>query len=289
MEKVNILIIGGSGFIGNSFITNIDRTQYETIVSIDTNDHSLYDDVIFYQIDVNTKPNLQKIIKKHKISTILYLADNSTLSKCQNIDTKLFRILNFLTEEKIRIIYVSSCVVYDMRQDVEHTEESVTNPSSIYSLNKIINENIILYYHKTYNLDYIILRPTNIYGKNDTNSRLIPNIIQNIKQDTLFSLKDNSTIDFIYVQDFVFLLDIFSKELVYNNKIYNVSTGINTPTLEILKQIESINKNFKYQIQDKSLVKLSKISNKKIFEIYKKYNFSLTTIEDGIAKTIKNI
>lgn len=289
MEKVNILIIGGSGFIGNSFISNINRTQYETIVSIDTNDQSLCDNVIFYQIDVNKKPNLQKIIKKHKISTILYLADNSILSKSLNIDIKLFKILDFLKKENIRLIYVSSCVVYDIKQHTEYTEASATSPSNTYSLNKIINENIILYYHKIHHLDYIILRPTNIYGNNDTNDRLIPNIIQNIKSDTTFFLKNNSCIDFIYIKDFVVLLDIFIREKIYNNNIYNISTEINTPISEILEHIKYINKNFKYKIEDKNPIKLSKISSKKLFDICKKHNIVLTTIKDGLAETIKNI
>lgn len=292
MEKVNVLIIGADGFLGSSFISNVDKNKYNTIVGIDKKIANIeHDKIVFYNIDINNEPNLRHIIKKHDISTVIYLADNSIVDMCTDIDTKLFKVLSFLVKEKIKLIYLSSYMVYDIREDQEYIENSKTSPSSLYALNKIINENTILYYHKEYQLKYIILRPTNIYGKKDTNNRLVPNIIKSIKnpKETQFILKTNNSIDLIYIEDIIALLDLFSRESSFDNSVYNVSTGTNTLISDILLHIRNINQKFQYTIENKKSIPLSKINNQKVLSIFNRYGLQLTSLEEGLKKVISDL
>lgn len=293
MEKVNVLIIGADGFLGSSFISSVDKNKYNTIVGIDKKIANIeHDKIVFYNIDINNEPNLRHIIKKHDISTVIYLADNSIVDMCTDIDTKLFKVLSFLVEEKIKLIYLSSYMVYDTREDQECIENSKTSPSSLYALNKIINENTIWYYHKKYQLKYIILRPTNIYGKKDTNnSRLVPNIIKSIKnpEETQFILKTNNSIDLVYIEDIIALLDLFSRESSFDNTVYNVSTGTNTLISDILLQIRDINQKFQYTTENKKSIHLSKINNQKVLSIFNRYGLQLTSLEEGLKKVISDL
>lgn len=292
MEKVNVLIIGADGFLGSSFISNVDKNKYNTIVGIDKKIANIeHDKIVFYNIDINNEPNLRHIIKKHNISTVIYLADNSIIDMCTDIDTKLFKVLSFLVKEKIKLIYLSSSMVYDIREDQEYIENSKTSPSSLYALNKIINENTILYYHKEYQLKYIILRPTNIYGKKDTNNRLVPNIMKSIKspKETKFILKTNNSIDLVYIEDIIALLDLFSRDSSFDNSVYNVSTGTNTLISDILLQIRDINQKFQYTIENKNAIHLSKINNQKVLSIFNRYGLQLTSLEEGLKKVISDL
>jgi nucleoside-diphosphate-sugar epimerase len=292
MGKVNVLIIGADGFLGSSFISNVDKNKYNTIVGIDKKIANIeHNKIVLYNIDINNEPNLRHIVKKHNISTVIYLADNSIVDMCTDIDTKLFKVLSFLVEENIKLIYLSSYMVYDIREDQEYIESSKTSPSNLYGLNKIINENTILYYHQKYQLKYIILRPTNIYGKKDTNNRLVPNIIKSIKnpKETQFILKINNAIDLIYIEDIIVLLDLFSRESSFDNSVYNVSTGTNTLISDILLQIQDINQKFKYTIENKKAIPLSKINNQKVFSILSSYGLQLTNLQEGLKKVISDL
>jgi UDP-glucose 4-epimerase len=292
MGKVNVLIIGADGFLGSSFISNVDKNKYNTIVGIDKKIANIeHDKIVLYNIDINNEPNLRHIVKKHNISTVIYLADNSIVDMCTDIDTKLFKVLSFLVEENIKLIYLSSYMVYDIREDQEYIESSKTSPSNLYGLNKIINENTILYYHQKYQLKYIILRPTNIYGKKDTNNRLVPNIIKSIKnpKETQFILKINNAIDLIYIEDIIVLLDLFSRESSFDNSVYNVSTGTNTLISDILLQVQDINQKFRYTIENKKAILLSKINNQKVFSILSSYGLQLTNLQEGLKKVISDL
>jgi UDP-glucose 4-epimerase len=292
MEKVNVLIIGANGFLGSSFISNIDKNKYNTIVGIDKKIANIeHNKIVLYNIDINNEPNLRHIVKKHNISTVIYLADTSIVDMCTDIDTKLFKVLSFLVEEKIKLIYLSSYMVYDIREDQEYIESSKTSPLNLYGLNKIINENTILYYHQKYKLKYIILRPTNIYGKKDINNRLVPNIIKSIKnpKETQFILKTNKAIDLIYIEDIITLLDIFLRQSVFDNNTYNVSTGNNILISDILEQIQQIHKKFKYTTEDQTEIRLSKINNTKILSILDKYGLQLTSLQEGLKRVITDL
>jgi len=66
--------------------------------------------------------------------------------------------------------------------NVPHTEESLLRPSNPYAATKAAADQLINAWGRTYNMPYIILRPSNNYGEGQFPEKLIPKAIANLLQ-----------------------------------------------------------------------------------------------------------
>ena len=70
--------------------------------------------------------------------------------------------------------HFSTDEVYGDIKSGVHTEEDILKPSNPYSASKAAADMLVLAWSRTYDLDYIILRPTNNYGIGQYCEKLIP-------------------------------------------------------------------------------------------------------------------
>ena len=175
------------------------------------------------------------------------------------------------------------------------SENFKCNPKTTYAAGKFACDILIKTYSDLYNLDTVIIRPSNIYGPRQFNKNkhslspgLIVAAINSFKYNKNFQINGNGlqSRDYIYVKDFVKLLVKSFKKLKKNN-IYHFSSNRNLKIIEIVKIIKN---KFKYKnkifYSKKRLgdVFYHKLNNKKLKKII---NFKLTSFSKGIDETIK--
>ena len=76
-----------------------------------------------------------------------------------------FNVLELCRRDRVKIVFMSTCMVYDLATDPSGiSEKHPTKPASPYAGSKIAGENMVLSYWYAYNLPVVVVRPFNTYG-----------------------------------------------------------------------------------------------------------------------------
>lgn len=77
---------------------------------------------------------------------------------------------------------ISTDEVYGDIESGSHTESDLLKPSNPYSASKAAADLMVLAWARTYNLEYVVLRPTNNYGIGQYPEKLIPLCVKNLNR-----------------------------------------------------------------------------------------------------------
>lgn len=234
MVKNNILITGGSGFIGshvvrrfvnqyqNYHIYNLDNLSYsgnlENLKDIESRRN-----YTFIKADINDANGLNALFEKHKFDSIIHLAaeshvDRSIKDPLQFAKTNILGTINLLESYK-KYCFNGKGVFYHISTDEVYgslgksgyfVESSSYDPHSPYSASKASSDHFVRAYGDTYKLPYIISNCSNNYGPNQFPEKLIPLFINNIiNRNSLPVYGDgNYTRDWLFVEDHARAIDV---------------------------------------------------------------------------------
>lgn len=209
MRKLsNILITGGSGFIGsnliryillqNSFkgkIINLDKLTYAgnpyNLVDIEKNFKERY---FFEKADICDQKSISEILKKYSIDTIIHLAaeshvDRSILGPREFINTNVIGTFNLLEEARtfwkdkkdVLFHHVSTDEVYgSLGAEGSFYETTAYSPRSPYSASKAGSDHLVHAYFHTYDVPVTISNCSNNYGAFQFPEKLIPLMIKHM-------------------------------------------------------------------------------------------------------------
>jgi len=173
---VNILIVGGAGYVGGGIVDKLKKHHQVTVYDSLIYEESYRKDVNFVYGDVRDQSKLLKLFKNH--DAVIWLAAlvgdgacaiNPELTFEINSDSVKFLAANF----KKRIVFLSTCSVYGA-QDGLLNEDSSINPLSEYASSKVQAEE----YLKGSNS--IIFRLGTLFGISDEFSRIRLDLVVNI-------------------------------------------------------------------------------------------------------------
>jgi UDP-glucose 4-epimerase len=254
----NILLIGAGGFIGRNMVESLSNDRHNLyLLSSDRN--SFYSKFSQYNVNpivgrLTDLEILKKTIVEFKIDTIIHLAANLIPSsgindfkkEYEDIVLPTFDLLDFLAGSSINFIYFSSggTVYEDSRESIP--EDYTLNPKTFYGYSKLLIESQIQFFSKSKGLRYVILRPSNAYGKYQRSDKpqgfiaVALNRIQNQQPIKIYG--DGSTIrDYINVSDIAHVLSLIIKSDI-QNQVINLGSGLGTTLMEILNLLEMITK-----------------------------------------------
>lgn len=133
--------------------------------------------------------------------------------------------------------HFSTDEVYGDRLEFSADEADILNPSNPYSASKAAGDMLILAWARTYNIEYVIVRPTNNYGTHQTTEKLIPLSIKLISSNKPVRLHDRGVPKrmWLHVEDTV---DAVIKLVEKNARgIYNISGNIEQTNISTVYKI----------------------------------------------------
>ena len=310
LKSKNILVLGGSGFIGSNLINALTNYSSNLKGTYLNNKPRITDPNIEWVKADLTDPSIYKKLM-HNIDYVFITAAytrgasvivNSPMDLVtQNIVMNSY-IYDYCYKYNIeKLLFISSSVVYPDRENDSMIENQsmLDNPPNIYFpvgwmkryselLAKTYSENI------KDGFKSIIIRPSNIYGPYDNfdpkESHVIPSLIRRVvNKETPFEIwgdgKDQR--DFIYIDDFIDgVINSFNTNHKYldlnlsSNKNYSIND-----VLDNLFKIEKYYPEVKYDLTKPQTIKIRKISNLKAIKLINfKPKYSLS---EGLNKTLE--
>ena len=245
----NVLITGGAGFIGshlvkffvkkypNYNIVNLDNLTYAGNLK-NVEEISDSPNYKFEKIDICDFKNVQKVLKKYRINSVINLAaeshvDRSILDPFSFAKTNVLGTLSLLqacknywnTDLENKLFYhVSTDEVYgSLGSKGFFSEKTNYDPHSPYSASKASSDHFVRAFYDTYKLPIVISNCSNNYGPNQYPEKLIPLFINNIiNKKPIPIYGDGKNIrDWLYVDDHISAIDlIFHKSKI--GKTYNI-------------------------------------------------------------------
>jgi len=169
------LVTGGAGFIGSNIVRRLLREGHEVQVldnfSTGDRDNLKGLDVELIEGDVVNYYIVQRAIKG--IDYILHQAALSSVPRSINdpIATGSVNVLGTLnvlaaaTEAGVkRVVYASSCSIYEDSPELPKRETMLPAPKSPYAASKLAGEHLCRVFYETYGLKTIMLRYFNVFG-----------------------------------------------------------------------------------------------------------------------------
>lgn len=171
-----ILVTGGAGFIGSHVVDIYVENGYKVFIADNLysgKKENINKKAKFIKIDIRDK-KIKDLIFDEKIDYINHHAAQISVSKSvvnPYFDAELnilgtINILNSCVKSKVKkIIFASSGgTVYGEIKKFPVTEDLPLNPINPYGISKVACENYLKFYFKEYNLKYVALRYSNVYG-----------------------------------------------------------------------------------------------------------------------------
>ena len=182
----NILVTGSSGLIGTILLKKIKKYN---LFGIDIKENN-YEN--FEKADISDQSNLQRIIQKNNIDTVVHLAGNASVSAdweslLKNNFNGTFNVFNACKESSVKkIIFASSNHAVGLFENDSPYKEIVkgeydkvsidynliqpnceVRPDSLYGVSKAYGENLGRFYFENYGINVACLRIGSVINDNN--------------------------------------------------------------------------------------------------------------------------
>ncbi len=201
---------GHRGLIGNFLLDRLEKKGDKPVFLIDKREGNDVLDISSYKLDdrVDTFFHLAAFCKINKTIENPELAFDNVKA--------ISEVMEYCRENRIpKIVFTSSSRI------LEEEKNS-------YTASKIYGEELVKAYSQCYGIDYVIIRPSTVYGPfNDLTQRLVDIFILNALQGKELKIfgNENKTLDFTYIDDFI---DGFLIAMEQKNKDFEISSGQST-------------------------------------------------------------
>ena len=151
----------------------------------------------------------------------------------------LLKLINQKLKHRTPILlHFSTDEVYGDILEGFHTENDVLKPSNPYSATKAAADMLVLAWSRTYDLSYVILRPTNNYGIGQYVEKLIPKSVKYLSVGKKIDLHNKGTPvrTWLHAEDTARAV-ITIIESGVKNEIFNISGNYEEKNIEVVKKI----------------------------------------------------
>ena len=260
---MRILITGSSGFIGSKIVQTLNSSSFDVIKANVQNGFDIL--------------NFKEFKKIEEFDICIHLAANTFVPDSYSNPQKYFSLnINGLINclELCRIynakMIFPSTYVYGIPSYLPIDESHPTKGMNPYSESKLLGEKICEVYKKYFDVESLILRPSNIYGPNQDERFLIPEILKQAKTGRVVLLDSKPKRDYLYIDDFAECILMILKSKEFISGTFNVGYGKSHSVNDIVSVIntffdDSLNIQFKNieresEIQD-NVLDISKIKS----------------------------
>lgn len=270
------MVTGGLGLIGHNVVRRLmDRGEETAIMDIRTNygiipqaeidylmaerlkkinDHPVYNTDI-----VNAGP-VDFVIGQEKPNVIIHCASFPrqkvvNANPAWGADVMMRGLINLLESAKShgveRFVYISSSMVYgDFEDDV--LEDDECRPQGQYGIMKLAGEALVKDYARKTNMEYVIIRPSAVYGPLDVEDRVVAKfMLTAMRGGTLRVNGASETLDFTYVDDAADGIVAGATRIMARNNTYNITKSHSVSLLDAAERIVALVGRGQIECQDK--------------------------------------
>jgi dTDP-glucose 4,6-dehydratase len=256
---MKILVTGGAGFIGSSFVRYVLRTCKDVdVVNYDlltyagnlrnveeVAGHPRYE---FVRGDIANAGQLEDLFARHRFDAVVNFAaethvDRSILDAAPFVRTNIEGtrcLLEMGRQHKVgKFVQISTDEVYgSLGSTGSFREDTPLDPTSPYSASKAAADFLVLAYHKTHALPAVITRCSNNYGPYQFPEKLIPLLVTNAMDDRPLPIYG----DGLNVREWIFADEhsravLTALERGKPGEVYNVGSGHEKTNLEVVREI----------------------------------------------------
>lgn len=177
---MNILVTGGAGFIGRWVVKRLLDDEHKVTAFDDLSNGQLQNieefegrkGFSFIKGDIKDRTKVPELFE-NGFDLVYHLAANINVQDSidepettfNNDVVGTFNILEECRRQKIKMLFMSTCMVYERSFDIKGIrEEHPVKPASPYAASKLSGEALTLSYYYAYGLPTTVVRPFNTYG-----------------------------------------------------------------------------------------------------------------------------
>jgi dTDP-glucose 4,6-dehydratase len=250
-----VYITGCLGFIGSYitraclengwYVKGVDKMTYASNKTL-LDEFSQYENFSFVHCDINELEFLYEC--DYIINTAAEThVGNSIAGSGEFVDSNITGVHHILelirnyrqeTSKTPILLHFSTDEVYGDIENGAHTETDLLKPSNPYSATKAAADMLVLAWGRTYNLPYIIVRPTNNYGIGQYVEKLIPRICKYLKLGRKIPLHNSGTPirNWLHAADTANAI-ITIIESGVQNEIYNIAGGFEQSNFDTVRKV----------------------------------------------------
>jgi len=249
---MKVLITGGTGFIGSHLIQKLHERGHHVnvIVKHSTRPFKLPDGVESITADLLDIQGLKKIVRDYQPEVVCNLAamtpvrfsfDNPFIYGQTNYIGTMNMIFAAMESPILKkFVHASTAETYKPK-DIPIKETDELYGSTPYGVSKVAADYFVRVAGECYGLPYIVLRPSNTYGRKNERGYFIEKVITTMLTSKRLVLDGSPDVirDWMYVDDHVQGY-IRSIESDVKNEVFNVSTGVQSTLGDTVEKIKSV-------------------------------------------------
>ena len=250
-----VYVTGCLGFIGSYitrrclekgwYVKGVDKMTYAANTTL-LDEFNQYKNFSFVHCDINELEFLYEC--DYIINTAAEThVGNSIANSTEFIDSNITGVHNILeliknyrqeTSKTPILLHFSTDEVYGDIEDGAHIETDILKPSNPYSATKAAADMLVLAWGRTYNIPYIIVRPTNNYGIGQYVEKLIPKTCKYLKLGKKIPLHNGGTPirNWLHAADTAEAI-ITIIESGVKNEIFNIAGGFEQSNYDTVEKV----------------------------------------------------
>jgi UDP-glucose 4-epimerase len=267
---MNVLVVGGAGYIGSHMVRQLSRTGHRPII-LDNLTTGFAESVTAGKLYIGSMEDdalVEKILQGHQIEAVMHFAASALVGESvinpakyyQNNVIATLKLLESMRRCDVRkIVFSSTCATYGVPTRVPISEDEKQAPVNPYGFTKLVVEHALADYAAAYGFGYATLRYFNASGASpdgdigedhDPESHLIPLVLQvalgQRSHITVFGT-DWPTPDQTCIRDYIHVDDLGSAHLAALERLspgkgikLNLGTGIGNSVREVIEACREI-------------------------------------------------
>jgi nucleoside-diphosphate-sugar epimerase len=260
-----LLVTGGMGLIGHNVVQRLNRLDhFVSIIDNETNygiipqaeiDYLMEERGMkigcqhLYKASIESADTIDYVIRVQQPEVIVHMASFPrqkvvNANPAHGADVMMRGLINMLESAKRygvrRFVYMSSSMVYGDFAD-QVTEDAPCNPIGQYGIMKLAGEWLVKDYARRTGMEYVILRPSAVYGPLDVEDRVVAKFMLRAMRGQVLSVNGASeTLDFTYVDDAADGVVAAALEAGAANDTYNITKSHSVSLLQAAEMIVKI-------------------------------------------------
>ena len=264
---MRIIVTGGAGFIGKHLSDWLIARGHDILViddfSTGRREH-IPQGVEFERFDLTeaTADRLAGAFADFQADSAVHLAAMHFIPDCMARPERTLQVNTQVTHTLVealtrypveRLVIASTMDVYSTADRV-HCEADALAPANVYGLSKLLSEEIVgCGYRREAFRSGIVLRLANVYGPNETNPHLVPDVVKRIAARTGSQLMMGylgASRDFVFVKDVAAAFGMAVTAGPAGFHRLNVGTGCPVPVRDVVRTLQQLLNDDRPMVED---------------------------------------